>query len=88
MTKEDNGLASVSSYLEVSLSDGGIYECIIANRLVSASVDFTLTVRGKSCPLSYITLVLVVTSWEATTVMVGYGRDELPHIIWKYVMAS
>ena len=79
VTKEEHGLTSVSSYLNISnvrLSDGGIYECIVANRIVNASANFTLTVRGKSCPLlqaynninadnrKYL-VVKVNISWEA-----------------------
>ena len=49
-TEEDGGLTSVLSILEVCsvrVSDGGLYECIVANRLVNDSANFTLTVRGE-----------------------------------------
>jgi hypothetical protein len=48
-TEEGNGLTSVLSMLEVCpvrVSDGGVYECTVANRLVNDSANFTLTVRG------------------------------------------
>ena len=48
--EEDSGVTSVLSTLEVynvRTTDGGIYECIITNRIISDSVNFTLTVRGE-----------------------------------------
>ena len=48
--EEDGRLRSVLSMLEVCsvrVSDGGIYECIVANRLANDSANFTLTVRGE-----------------------------------------
>ena len=50
-TEEDSGLISVMSFLEicsVRVADGGVYECIVANRLANDSACFTLTVRGNS----------------------------------------
>ena len=49
-TKEDSGLTNVLSMLEVCsvrTIDGGVYECIVANRLVNDSANFMLTVRGE-----------------------------------------
>ena len=49
-TEEDGGLTFMFSMLEVCsvrASDGGLYECIVANRLVNDSANFTLTVRGE-----------------------------------------
>ena len=49
-TEEDGGLTFVFSMLEVCsvrVSDDGLYECIVANRFVSDSANFTLTVRGE-----------------------------------------
>ena len=50
-TEEDSGLTyKVLSMLEVCsvrTIDGGVYECIVANRLVNNSANFMLTVRGE-----------------------------------------
>ena len=49
-TEEDGGLTFVFSMLEVCsvrVSDDGLYECIVANRFVNDSANFTLTVRGE-----------------------------------------
>ena len=48
--EEDSGVSSVLSILEVRsvrTTDGGIYECVLTNRIISDSANFTLTVRGK-----------------------------------------
>ena len=48
-TEDDSGLTSVFSVLEVCsirVSDDGVYECVVTNRLVNDSAKFTLTVRG------------------------------------------
>ena len=48
-TEDNSGLTSVLSMLEVcsiTISDEGVYECVVTNRLVNDSANFTLTVRG------------------------------------------
>ena len=48
-TKDDSGLTFVLSMLEVcsiKVLDEGVYECVVTNRLVNDSANFTLTVRG------------------------------------------
>ena len=48
-TEDDSGLTFILSMLEVcsiKVPDEGVYECIVTNRLVNDSANFTLTVRG------------------------------------------
>ena len=53
---EENGITFVRSFLElcsVSISDEGLYQCTVANRLVNDSTVFALAVNlvgGKSGP--------------------------------------
>ena len=50
VTEDNSGLTSVLSMLEVCsirVWDEGIYECVVTNRLVNDSANFTLTVRGN-----------------------------------------
>ena len=46
---EESGITFVQSFLEVcsvNFMDAGLYECTVANRLVNASSNFTLTVNN------------------------------------------
>ena len=46
---EEAGITFVQSFLEVcsvGFLDGGLYECTVANRLVNASSNFTLSVNA------------------------------------------
>ena len=60
---EEAGLTFVQSFLEVcsvGFLDGGLYECTVANRLVNASSNFTLsvnTVGGESLCVLLLPLV-------------------------------
>ena len=53
---EESGLTFVQSFLEVcsvDFMDAGLYQCTVANRIVSASSNFTLTVKGKPLLQAY-----------------------------------
>ena len=52
---EESGLTFVQSFLEVcsvDFMDAGLYQCTVANRIVNASSNFTLTVSRVGGELS------------------------------------
>ena len=58
---EESGITFVQSFLEVcsvNFMDAGLYECTVANRLVNASSNFTLTVNNVGGKINVISCLL------------------------------
>ena len=58
---EESGITFVQSFLEVcsvNFMDAGLYECTVANRLVNASSNFTLSVNNVGGKINVICCLL------------------------------
>ena len=76
---EESGITFVQSFLEVcsvDSMDAGLYQCTVANRLVNASSNFTLTINrvGGELSSTYVSLCCPLIVFYALMTITTYAR--------------